>query len=334
MEAYSIKERLIIKIKDAIESAFNNDTVVEDKNMSTVYFDKQVLNPHAQGTQAYTNWEQGFMEAANKYFKLSLSSLNLNTKLPLDLKIPDNLKETVEKYGHKENEFSSLNTNETVMPDKKPTPKDGLVGVTMIGNVTDYNISATIDLRNGKPYAIAMNGYVFYPTLNVLPEQPTNDTGKEENIIKDGFSIKSYTDGYQTGYKTALKYAPEQPTNDNAFIWTDKLVAEFAMYWRDGVAPYGKEYVPQSIEVFKSRQSKQSEPLPSDTVSKEYRAGDEVSFEISVISLTPPRKLTLNGKIKECLYFKNTATVRYLNPFTAEVETRDFEFNKLQSPKN
>ncbi len=51
-----------------------NDTVVEDKNMSTVYFDKQVLNPHAQGTQAYTNWEQGFMEAANKYFKPYLNT--------------------------------------------------------------------------------------------------------------------------------------------------------------------------------------------------------------------------------------------------------------------
>ena len=45
-----------------------NDTVLEDKNMSTVYFDKQVLNPHAQGTQAYTNWEQGFYGSCKQIF--------------------------------------------------------------------------------------------------------------------------------------------------------------------------------------------------------------------------------------------------------------------------
>ena len=46
-----------------------NEPLSDSKTISTVYFDKQVLNPHQTGTQAYTNWEQGFLEAANKYFK-------------------------------------------------------------------------------------------------------------------------------------------------------------------------------------------------------------------------------------------------------------------------
>jgi len=42
------------------------DTVV---GQSTINFDKQVLNPHPTGTRSYTNWEQGFLVAANKYAK-------------------------------------------------------------------------------------------------------------------------------------------------------------------------------------------------------------------------------------------------------------------------
>lgn len=104
----------------------------------------------------------------------------------------------------------------------------------------------------------------------------TNDTGKEETGgLKTG--IMSQMDMYNMGYKDGVKYAqfikPEQPTNDNAFVWDDQLVGEFACDLRNNREKYEKEYKSwrDSMGEFKERvqQSKQSEPTPQPPLFKE-----------------------------------------------------------------
>lgn len=62
------KQKTYTEYLESISATLPLQQVQEDKNMSTVYFDKQVLNPYPTGSQSYTAWEKGFTEAANKYF--------------------------------------------------------------------------------------------------------------------------------------------------------------------------------------------------------------------------------------------------------------------------
>jgi len=64
-----------------------------------------------------------------------------------------------------------------------------------------------------------------------------------------------------------------EPTNDNAFVWDDQLVGEFACDLRNNREKYEKEYKSwrDSMGEFKERvqQSKQSEPTPQPPLFKE-----------------------------------------------------------------
>lgn len=44
------------------------------------------------------------------------------------------------------------------------------------------------------------------------------------------------------------------------FKWSEEMVGEFAMYWRDKVAPYSKDYINQAIDNFKDIKSKEVKP--------------------------------------------------------------------------
>ena len=85
----------------------------------------------------------------------------------------------------------------------------------------------------------------------------------------EGVNMKEFTDGYQMGYKTALKYAPEQPSNDNAFLWNDILVKEFVNLRIHDGNPNAETGMLNHTNEFRMRQFKQSkqskQPLPTDT---------------------------------------------------------------------
>lgn len=91
----------------------------------------------------------------------------------------------------------------------------------------------------------------------------TKDTGKDvSDAAKSRQNMKAYSNGYKMGYKTAMKYATNQPTNDNAFVWTDELAVAFAKLFNS------RKDVRMPEELFPSfKQSKQPSP-PID--SKDY----------------------------------------------------------------
>ncbi len=110
---------------------------------------------------------------------------------------------------------------------------------------------------------------------------------KTDKVVEDSCGLKtgimSQMDMYNMGYKDGVKYAqfikPEQPTNDNAFVWTDALVMEIiGLTHRAG---YHKEpaRVYERIQSFK--QSKQSAPEPSALPTKGNTVTDNSDVALS-----------------------------------------------------
>lgn len=296
----------IVKSCSLIKSVktLNNDTVVEDKNMSTVYFDKQVLNPHPTGTQAYTNWEQGFMEAANKYFKPYLSSLNSSQQskqsTPVVKKGSWDFCHDCKTKGYCYLSGKCMRNAAEPLPTKQD--KEWQVESVFIDGLTWA-------LQDGK-YINEFGGY-----YNISYEQlPQSNVIKSVRRISDNVVL---THNQDTPCGKIIKFEISDAAESGMWVVVDK--------YNDGRE--GR------ISICSSSFATPSKPIEEDKPI-EYHAGDEVSFEIMLISFDRPKKITLNGKIKECLNFKKTATVQYLNPFTAEIELRDFEFHQLQSSIN
>lgn len=93
----------------------------------------------------------------------------------------------------------------------------------------------------------------------------TKDTGKE---YKESWAGQQEKVKEEKMKELAKKIYSEQPTNDNAFVWTDAFVRE-AVESMTKQYTYGKwEGFEKEFEAFK--QSKQSAPEPSALPTKEY----------------------------------------------------------------
>ncbi len=122
---------------------------------SDINFDKQVLNPHPTGTSRYTNWEQGFLAAANKYAPIKPDAFVWDDKLVLEFcNAHRNSSEIMAKYYLKQEsieafkkcqqskqsapEPSALPTKEWEITCFKRLRDDKIVGITSGYSPEDY----------------------------------------------------------------------------------------------------------------------------------------------------------------------------------------------------
>ena len=122
----------------------------------------------------------------------------------------------------------------------------------------------------------------------------------KDTVVEDSSGLKtgimSQMDMYNMGYKDGVKYAqftkPEQPTNDNAFVWDESLVGgltEWASSNDWTYLPSKNKWFNEEDEINitpitteqlinKFKQSKQSAPEPSALPTKEWEIESFVSY--------------------------------------------------------
>jgi len=224
----------------------------DDKNMSTVYFDKQVLNPHSQETQAYTNWEQGFMEAANKYFKPQPEAKD-NTFVWDDQLVAEfacDLRNNREKYEkeHKSWRDSMGEFKESVMQSKQ--------------SPTNPNVDF---LEQSKPLLITEDGLRVYMGSRKIfvvgsdfKQWETNGASCTNNPSNKYFSTKQYADKYVTENKPQ----PSTPQREQEYE-----IIEYG-YCQNNEDKPDKKYISIVVRKSDNKQFKLQDDTPKGKISK------------------------------------------------------------------
>jgi len=102
---------------------------------------------------------------------------------------------------------------------------------------------------------------------------------------------------------------------------------------------YGFRNANGSIHYEWSNDFVRSNPHWFEEVINEFNAGDEVEFEMTIVTnhgglVVSTKPVKMRGKIKECFYFKNTAKVHFCNHVSGEMQYHEFAFSRLTKISN